>query len=138
MNVPTQPRVLDGEFLHAREQDVVDPPLALEVIAAVLEQPSQHRHQHALLDEDEEGGDAGGAVGFLPHCRLQSPCVAIAEELGLKQGLRIGCRRGRLQNAFDVGEKRWIVKLSRGAVTEQTFAEPAAHSLVQLRHHRVD
>jgi hypothetical protein len=76
-------------------------------------------------------------MGLIPHRGLQSPCIAIAEELGQEQGLRIGSRHGRLQNAFDVGEKRWIVKLARGAVTEQTFAEAAAHSLVQLRHHRV-
>ena len=51
---------LDGQLLDAGEQHLVHAALPLEVVAAVLEQPAEHRHQQAAFDEHDER--AGRAV----------------------------------------------------------------------------
>ena len=83
-----QARRLDGQLLHAGEQHVVDAPLPLEVVAAVLEQPAEHRHQHAALDEDDERRRRRRAVRLVAHRRLEAPGVRIAEQLRAGAGRR--------------------------------------------------
>ena len=56
-HLPAQPGVLDGELFDAGGEDAVQPLLAAEVLAAVVEQPAHERQEHPALDEHHRRAD---------------------------------------------------------------------------------
>ena len=113
----------DRQFLHAREQHLVDAALPLEVVAAVLEQPAEHRHQQAPLDEDGSATRRLPAMRLVAHRRLEPPGGRIAEQLRQQQRGRAGF--GRRASSARPRRRAPGLRRRRGAVAQRAAAAGA-------------
>src|SRR5688500_17966737 len=121
-----QARVLDRELLDAGEEDAVDPPLPLEVVAAVLEEPAEHRHHDASLEKQNQRCGAGTSMRLVMHRSVDAPGGRIAQQLRKDQ--RVGVRgvRGGLEKCLDLGKKRRILEGAGAAALEELRAQAFA------------
>jgi len=103
-----QPGRFDRQLLHAGEEDLVDAPLPLEVVAVELVEPAEERHQQALLDEDDRG-TRGAAVALIRDRRFKTPRRGVAEQLRQQQRGRLTPLDRDAQQRINLGEKGGIL-----------------------------
>jgi hypothetical protein len=130
----TETRRFDSEFLYAGKQYQVDAPLPLEVVTAVFEEPAEHRHQDATLDEQNDRGLTLAAVRLVVKRGLQTPGRGIAEDFGEEQRVGLAHVSGTTKQPFDISEQLRIVERAGGALRQELTTQALADPLLQVRH----
>ena len=131
-------RGLERQLLQTCKEHMIHAALPLEVVAALLEQPANDRHDETPLDEQHECGCAAPTMRLILQRCLQPPGVGIAKQIGEQQRVAIAFGNRRVQEPLDVGKELGIVEGRRGAVEGEPLLEPRADTLAQLRRHGID
>jgi hypothetical protein len=126
---------LDHERLDGGHQRLVDPGLADEVVAAVLEEPPRQRQQQPPLHGDDRASEEG-TVALEAQPALHLPVFVLEQHVRQQQ---VFARRERLaQDGLDVVEDRRLDERGIGPDAGQFLAKAGADPTADLRHRVVN